>query len=397
MIGAVVILLALLLLGIVLQDTFEVMLLPRRVRRRLRLMRGFFHIAWWAWSSVGSVIPQGSRRERWLSAFGPLSMISLFTLWALGFMLGFGMLLWAVQELAVPTGANDHPVFLEQLYLSGVTFFTLGYGDVVPKTLPARILAVGEAGTGFSLIAIVIGYLPVLYQLFSRREAHVIQLDGRAGSPPTAGTLLLRHAGGDGTRHLDALLQVWEMWGAELLESHLSYPMLAYYRSQHDNQSWLGAIAAVMDTSALILVGLEGPSLLQARMTFAMLRQVMLEMNASFRLPVSRVARIDRLPHDAFVKLDAALTDSRLGWAGGTESEELLAALRSSYEPMLGGLSIYLMVPLPGWMPDAGAADHWAEGARGTLARRLVHDLASRGEEPDGRPSLWRKIRGRLK
>ena len=142
--------------------------------------------------------------------------------------------------------------------MSGVTFFTLGYGDVVPHTGAARFMSVLEAGTGIGFIAVVIGYLPVLYQLFSRREAHVIQLDARAGSPPTATTMLSRHAECGGLDKLDDLLREWEVWGSDLLESHLSYPMLVYYRSQHDNQSWLAALTAVMDSCALILVGRRG-------------------------------------------------------------------------------------------------------------------------------------------
>ena len=136
--------------------------------------------------------------------------------------------------------------------MSGVTFFTLGYGDVVPHGTMARGLSVVEAGTGIGFIAVVIGYLPVLYQFFSRREAHVIQLDGRAGSPPTAVTMLCRHAEGGGLDQLNVLLREWEIWGSELLESHLSYPMLAYYRSQHHNQSWLTALACIMDACALV-------------------------------------------------------------------------------------------------------------------------------------------------
>ena len=43
-----------------------------------------------------------------------------------------------------------------------------------------------EAGIGLGLLAIVIGYLPIIYQAFSRRETSIVLLDARAGSPPTA-------------------------------------------------------------------------------------------------------------------------------------------------------------------------------------------------------------------
>ena len=133
----------------------------------------------------------GPRRERFLSIYGPLSMLMLFVTWAASLILSFGLLEWSLQSRA--TGATVSQL-TEQFYMSGITFFTLGYGDVVPHTSAGRFVAVIEAGAGIGFIAVVIGYLPVLYQLFARREAHVIQLDARAGSPPTAAGMLRRHA-----------------------------------------------------------------------------------------------------------------------------------------------------------------------------------------------------------
>ena len=207
----------------------------------------------------------------------------------------------------------------EQIYLSGVTFFTLGFGDVVPHTGMARGLAVLEAGVGFGLIAVVIGYLPVLYQLFSRREAQIFQLDGRAGSPPSATTLLARHAESGGLDAIDDILRAWEIWCAELLESHLSYPMLAYYRSQHHDQSWLAALATIMDASATILVGVEDVKPLQARMTFAMARQVVVEMARSLNVRVSDAPGDARLSANEFTTMLAIFETAGLTWNGGEE------------------------------------------------------------------------------
>ena len=288
---------SLVLLAIVVQDAFEVMLLPRRVQRRLRFMRIYFRGAWSVWAGLARRVPAGRRRESFLSHFGALSMLLLFALWATGLIIAFGTLEWSLQSRAA--GATVSPVG-GQLDLGGVTLFTLGYGDVVPHAGSVRFVTVLEAGTGIGFIAVVIGYLPVLYQLFSRREAHVIQLDGRAGSPPTGGVLLVRHAEASGFHVLDELLREWEIWGSELLESHLSYPMLAYYRSQHDNQSWLAALCCVMDACALMLVGVEGVTPLQARMTFTMARQVVVEMARSFGVQPSRYTGGDRLDPAAY-------------------------------------------------------------------------------------------------
>jgi hypothetical protein len=242
-------------------------------------------MTWVARSALTVRMPQNGMREHFLAVYGALSMVLLFGIWITGLMLGFGLLLWAIQ---ISAGVTPRPTLGSQLYLSGVTLFTLGYGDLVPHTRIARVLSVLEAGTGLGFIAVVIGYLAVLYQLFSRREASVIKLDGRAGSPPTALGLFHRHAGEDGLFQISMLLRDCESWGAELLESHLSYPMLAYYRSQHNDQSWLAALAVIMDCCALILVGLEGVPPLQARMTFTMARQILVEMARSFSVAPSR-------------------------------------------------------------------------------------------------------------
>jgi len=382
------------LLAVVLQDAFEVMLLPRRVHRRVRLMRLFFQSAWAFWSAIARHIADLQRREGLLSVFGALSMVLLFMLWATGLIAGFGLVEWASE----PHSNSPLP---EQLYMSGVTFFTLGYGDVVPHSGLARLVAVIEAGTGIGFIAVVIGYLPVLYQLFARREAHVLQLDGRAGSPPTAGEMLRRHAEPGGLQKLDELLRAWEIWASDLLESHLSYPMLVFYRSQHHNQSWLGALAAVMDGCALVLVGVEDMGQLQARMTFTMARQVMVEMARSFAISPSRYTGGDRLDHAAYARLEAALLEYGLNWVGGAGAEETLATLRATYEPLLDGLAKYLMLPLPGWLPEDEATDHWEAGHRGLIASRLIEELSGPGG-PSPLASMqsarsWRRLRQRLK
>ena len=384
-----------------LQDAFEVMLLPRRVQRRVRIVGVWFRFAWRSWRLLGQRFRSGARREAFLGPFGPASMLLLFVIWAAGLITGYGLLEWALQSL--PRGSG----VAEQLYMSGVTFFTLGYGDVVPHTGAARAVAVLEAGNGIGFIAVVIGYLPVLYQFFSRREAHVIQLDGRAGSPPAAGTLLLRHAEAGGLEQLDLLLRDWEVWASELLESHLSYPMLAYYRSQHDNESWLAAIGCIMDTCALVLVGVGDVRPLQARMTFTMARQVLVEMARSFRVKPSRFTGGDRLAAGAYAQLERVLVEAGVDWQPGEHGRETLAALRATYEPLLDGLASYLLLQLPGWLPSDGGGDNWQQGPRGLIAGRLIGELArswSEGpeagvavavEERGERPG-WRGLRRRF-
>jgi hypothetical protein len=383
---------------LVFQDAFEVMLLPRRVQRRARFAVIYFRTMWRGCSSVASRLAPRRGREAVLSHFGALAMLGLFASWASSLILGFGMLDWALEPAARSTGHDT--AFLDQVYMSGATFFTLGYGDVVPRSGITRLLAVVEAGAGLGFIALVIGYLPLIHQLFSSREVLVIQLDSRAGSPPTAAGLLSKHAGA--MAELDDFLRSWEVWGAQLLEGHLSYPMLAYYRSQHDNQSWLAALAAITDCCALILVGIDGVQTFQARMTFEVMRQVSVEMARSFHITPSRYSGGDRLPADASLRLQALLAEEGVEIAAGAQAFEALRALRATYEPLLDGLAQYLMLTLPDWIPNDDAADHWTRGHRGLIAERLIEQLtktpnAYRAGGYSDQVSPWRRLRSWLR
>src|SRR6266566_268379 len=293
------------LLATVLWDAFETIVLPRRVSGRFRLTRFFYRVTWRPWRVVAALLPR-RQREEFLSFYGPLSLLLLLGLWATGVVLAFGMLQWAAGSALIMTGAA--PGFWTDVYMSGTTFFTLGLGDVAPRTGLAKALTVVEAGTGFAILALVIGYLPVIYQAFSRREVTISLLDARAGSPPTAGELLWRYRWDKSGDALGELLQEWERWAADVLESHLSYPPLAYFRSQHYNQSWLGALTTILDASALVMVGLEGGCVEQARLTFAMARHAVVDLAQVFNTP-PREARHQRLSDPELARLQARLAE----------------------------------------------------------------------------------------
>jgi hypothetical protein len=370
--GLLWILSGILLIVVVLHDAFEVMLLPRLVLRKMRFVRLIFHLTWSPWRVVALRLVPAGGREEFLGLYGPLSMVILLCTWATGLIVGFGLLQGGLQH-----GRPTSPSLLDQFYFSGVTFFTLGYGDFTPRTPLAKALAVIEGGTGLGFIANVIGYLPVLYQLYSRREAHVVMLDARAGSPPTATRLLARHAEGQSLDALDQLLRDWELWSAEISESHNSYPMLSYYRSQHGNLSWLAALTAIMDTCSLIMVGLKDTRTFQARMTFAMARLAVVEMSRALHVPPLDLAE-DRLPPADFQRLQETLAASGLplGEEGG--ARERLAAFRATYEPFLNGLSDHLRLTLPGWLPREGKLDNWQAGPHGRAAKDLVESAPPR-------------------
>jgi Ion channel len=350
--------LGLMLLFIALWDAFEVVILPRRVTHRFRFARLFFRSSWRLWSAVAHWIRADRRREAFLSIFGPLSLLLLFSVWAAGMIVGFAMVHWGLgTPLNVSGGRTPLSTYF---YMSGTTFFTLGLGDVTPLTSPGRVLVVIEAGVGFAFLAIVIGYLPVLYQAFSRREVSISLLDARAGSPPTAGELLRRH--GQDMKALSQLLYDWERWSAELLESHLSYPVLGFFRSQHTNQSWLAALTAILDTCALVIAGINrGPSR-QAQLTFAMARHAVVDLAQTF-ITSPQPLMPDRLPPSSLTRLREGLAEAGVILQEGIAAEQKLGELRQMYEPYVYALGEYLRMALPPWFRVTVALDSWQTSA----------------------------------
>ncbi len=356
----------LLLILIILWDAFETIILPRRVTRPIRLTRLFYRSIWTPWVSIASRITSKQRREKYLGLFGPLSLLILLAIWAAGLIAGYGLLLWAISaRLNVP--ASDVTLG-SYLYLSGETFFTLGYSDVAPAGAISRVMAVIEAGNGLGFLAIVIGYLPVLYQAFSRREANISLLDARAGSPSSAAELLRRHGVKGNMQELAVLLHEWERWAAQLLESHLSYPVLCYFRSQHDNQSWLAALTTVLDACALVIIGVEEAPLWQARLTFAMARHAVVDIAQIFKTaPLTPDCCSRRLTSEDLMRLRRILESNGTRLHHGEDTEGRLLQLRLMYEPYVFALSEFLMMPLPPWVLGPDAIDNWKTSAWGRI------------------------------
>jgi hypothetical protein len=348
------------LLLIILWDVFETIILPRRVSRKLRLTRLFYLGSWRLASGVARRMRPGKLRERYLGFFGPLSLLMLFVVWGVGLIVGFAMVHWAIgSRISIGLGVSG---FRTDLYYSGTTFFTLGLGDIAPQTPMARFVTVLEAGTGFGFLAIVIGYLPVIYQAFSRRESNISLLDARAGSPPSATELIARHGRDRSLNALSEHLREWERWSAELLESHLSYPVLVYFRSQHENQSWLAGLTTVLDTCSLIIVGIESGPVWQAKMTFAMARHAVVDLAQVFNT-APRAPEPGRLPSELLAQVRRSLASANVTLRDGEEIEKKLTELRRMYEPYVNSMARFLFMTLPPWMHPGNAMDNWQTSA----------------------------------
>jgi hypothetical protein len=370
------------ILWVVLLDAFETVVLPRRVTRKFKLTAWFYRRTWIPWKHIAGHISTPAWQQSFLGYFGPLSLIMLLAFWATSLIFGFALVQFGVgghEQLA-----NEPINFARILYQSGQTFFTLGYGDILPTTGISRFLSVLEAGMGFAFLGVVIGYIPVVYSSFSKREIQISMLDARAGSPPTAGELLVRLAGSSDNPAieqivLDEVLRDWERWAAELLESHISYPVLSFFRSQHSNQSWLGALTTMLDVTSLILTGIEGVHPGQARLTFAMAR------HAAVDLAQVVNARYDpqqpeRLPDDIFNGLKEKLLAAGLKLRTDDQARQKLDRLRSMYEPYMHATGKNLMLAIPPWRHPEKLRDNWQAGPWDRVIQ--AKGLAVLGQKP---------------
>jgi hypothetical protein len=354
-----------LLIVAILRDVFESIILPQTVSRAYRPARVFYVATWRVWTAIARRFPEGKRREGLLSVYGPLSIPALFAFWAWSLILGFALVQYGFgSHLDLVRGRTD---FWVDVYMSGTTFFTLGLGDVTPNDPVSRAITVIEGGMGFGVLAAILSYLPVLYQAFSRREISISLLDARAGSPPTAEILLCREA----VDH-DAFarqLGEWERWAAELMESHLSYPALAYYRSQHQNQSWLAALATILDASAFATSSFDGAIARQGRLTFAMARHAVVDLSQIFRAP-PRAAAEDRLPPPVLARIREQLTTAGVALRSDPAADAKLLELRRLYEPYVEALGSRFLFAVPAWSPRGARVDNWQVSAWDTAGVR---------------------------
>jgi hypothetical protein len=300
------------LVALMLAEIFFAFLLPRRVKRDPRVVRSVFNYAWRPWRRLARSMP-AQAADTMLGLYGPFGLLLNLVLWVAVLMLGYACLQWANGSHLGPMRAAVG--FGDDLYFSAATMTTDGPSALSAQTSFARAIQVIDAGTGLAVLAIVIGYLPALYQAFSRREATVSQLDARAGSPPSAGRLVIRSTQRDGWPALNRYLSGWETWVAELMETHLAYPVLAYFRSQHINQNWLSAMCTVTDSCAFTIAAAPDGTVDSARFTYAIARHAVVDL----KLQLPRRAAGARRGPPASRRSRRAAAPAERGWRRGRD------------------------------------------------------------------------------
>lgn len=356
-------------ISVLLAEFFVVFLLPRRVKRDPRIARGLLRGLWIPWRALAALLPRGGS-DTMLGVFGPLGLLAILGMLSAGVILCFGGLQWAFAsrlETAHPAG------FSQEIYFSAGAFFSAST-PYVPGGGAGKALQIAEAATGFGFLAIAIGYLPALFQAFSRREIAVSRLDPRAGSPPSAGALLERAGHRGGWAELDEYLREWETWAAELMETHLSYPILGYFRSQHVNQNWLAALTTIVDACSYAIAYGPEEAVEAATLTFRIGRHALADLSYAFGCvlePNQALVAGERLTGDALSELRAALQEGGLHVVQSDEAAGRLRTLRAGYEPYALAISRKLALDLPNWLAGE-VRENWRAASHPRHSDRLL-------------------------
>ncbi len=345
-----------LLVAAMLWEIFVAFLLPRRVKRDPRLVRAVFVRVWRPWRRVASALPTTSEDEM-LGIYGPLGLVLELVLWVAVMMFGYACLQWAGGSHLGPGAVKVD--FGNDLYYAAATMVSSSPGGLDAHETFARAVQIIDAGSGLAVLAIVIGYLPSLYQAFSSREATVSQLDARAGSPPSAGRLALRSAELGGWPALGDYLSGWEQWVAELMETHLAYPVLAYFRSQHVNQNWVSALCTVLDGCVIAMVCAPKGTVDAARFTFAIARHAVVDLSYTYHVdPLDPDP--DRLPLADLEELLRQLREAGIEPAADLATiHERATRLRGLYEGYINAIAGWLDLPLPQWLAPESPTSNW--------------------------------------
>lgn len=337
-----------LLVAAVLVDTFETIILPWHIGRRRQPSRFFVRAAWRVWSAAGNWMTSTRQRESYLCYYGPLATVLVLAMWAIDLVVGFALLQFSFGSRLVERAGT--PNFTTDLYMSGTTFFTLGLGDVSPLSGAARTLTVQEVGIGAGFLTLLISYLPVLNQTSFRIERSVRKICKQAGSPPCAVGILAWLGRGRQIVVAGPLLAALEEWSAELMDCTLAFPILAFYRSKRQSQSWLAALTVTLDLSALASMGLEGIPTEQGRLTLASAQQCAVDLTRALEISL-HAPYYDRLPPSEIPRLREMLQAAGTPLRDPDVVERELVELHQTYEPYLAALSRYLVLPLPPWLP----------------------------------------------
>ncbi len=347
---------------LVMWDIFQTIVVPRPAPSRLRLARHVVPPAWSAWRAIATRTRTGLARDTLLGLFAPGAVILLLVVWLTVLVVGYGLVFYALRADLQPVPADP----AEAIYFAGTSLLTLGFGDFVATGLLARLVVLTAAASGLGVVALVITFVFSLYGSYQRREVLVVALSARAKSPPAAVTLLETYARLDLVDELPSLFADWERWEAEVLDTHVAYPLLGYFRSSHDDISWISALGAILDAAALTRTTIRGVPRGQAEITKRVGAHLVEDIANNLRLGGGGSA----VDEEQFAEVYRRLGDAGYDLEPVAEAWHSFEKARESYAGRLEALAGYWATPATLWVGHRKAGSPAAHEARAAAASR---------------------------
>ncbi len=320
------------------------MVVPRSVGGRWRPSIYIARYGWRTWRDSAMRIADQERREDTLAIFAPTFMITLLAYWVASQGIGYGLLFWALNF-----GLKPEPDVLSAIYFAGTSMLTIGYGDIVPVHWYTRALALFSAGGGLATFAVVTTFLFQTFGAFQRREAFVVTISERTGAPPSGLDFIVRHLKLGLTADISPILRESQRWIAEVMETHLAYPVLTYFRSSHDDESWVGTLGALLDASTLLITTVDLDHRGQAEITLRLGTHLVRDFSNFFRLPTGDESSVEynefATAYRQLRELGAPLRPLEDAWPA-------FSARRAKYAAQLDAMARWWRIPPAHWIGD---------------------------------------------
>jgi len=327
-----------------LADLFISVVVPRSVGGRLRPSALISRNGWRFWRDQAMRIEDAERREDTLAVFAPTLLVTLLAYWVLSEIVGYGLLFWALRA-----GLRPEPHIGGAIYFAGTSLLTIGYGDIVPLHWYTRALSLFAAGGGLATFAIVTTFLFQTFAAFQRREAFVVTISERTGAPPSGLEFVVRHLKLGMPDDIGTILRESQRWIAEVMETHLAYPVLTYFRSSHDDESWVGTLGALLDASTLLITTLDLDHRGQAEITLRLGSHLVRDFTGFFHLPQSDAAGVE---YDEFVTAYRTLRELGVPLRPLEDAWPAFSRKRASYAVPLEAMARWWRIPPARWIGD---------------------------------------------
>jgi hypothetical protein len=331
---------------VIASDVFQSVIVPRPTytwRPSALISRGGWKIV----GAIGLRTDNADRREALYGVYAPTLLVTLMIFWIVGLTLGFGLIFFALRGDLKPPPVT----YWQAVYYSGASLFTLGYGDITAQNGLARAFSLAAAGLGLGTFAIVTAFLFALFAAFQRRESFIVTMRERTGAPPSGVDFLERHVDLDMLGDLGATFRLAEEWIADIMETHLAYPILSYFRSTHDYQSWVGTIGALLDASTIVITTIDIGNVGQAKMLSRLGRHLVNDYSYyyGFDVDLTGAAGIERAEfnqmYERLAEKGLRMRDVETAWVE-------FAALRGSYAYPLNEMARWWRIPPALWIGD---------------------------------------------